>query len=136
MSFLKEFKEFAIKGNVMDLAIGVIIGAAFGKIVTSLVNDIVTPLIGLVTGKLDFSTFTVELNIGNGNSATLNIGQFITNVIDFLVIALVIFIFVKQLNRLKPKPVPAPVTTKDCPYCRTSIHIEATKCPNCTVDLK
>jgi large conductance mechanosensitive channel len=136
MSFFKEFKEFAMKGNVMDLAIGVIIGTAFGKIVSSLVNDIVTPLISLITGKLDLSTFTVELNLSEDISATLKIGQFITNVIDFLIIALVIFIFIKQLNRLKPKPAPAPVTTKDCPYCRTNIHIEATKCPNCTADLK
>ncbi len=136
MSFFKEFKEFAMKGNVMDLAIGVIIGAAFGKIVTSLVTDIVTPLIGLFTGKLDFSKRYVELYLGEGNSAILKYGNFITNVIDFLIIALVIFIFVRQINRLKPKPAPAPVTTKDCPYCRTSIHIEAIKCPNCTADLK
>ena len=136
MSFLKEFKEFAIKGNVMDLAIGVIIGAAFGKIVTSLVNDIVMPLISLITGQFDLSTFTVELKIGNVSPTTLKIGQFITNIIDFLIIALVIFIFVKQINRLKPKPAAVAATTRDCPYCRTSIHIEATRCPNCTSELK
>lgn len=145
MSFLKEFKEFAMKGNVMDLAIGVIIGAAFGKIVSSLVGDIVMPLISLVTGKLDFSELFLSLDgkpyaslqaAKDAKAATLNYGVFITNVIDFLIIAFVIFLFVKQLNRLKPKAAPAPVTTKDCPYCRSSIHLEATKCPNCTADLK
>ena len=149
MSFLKEFKEFAMKGNVMDLAIGVVIGAAFGKIVTSLVNDIVMPAITLITGKINFADLFIALDGKHYNSladakaaeippATINYGIFITNIIDFLIIALVIFIVIKQINRLKPKPKPvtAVVTTKDCPYCRTSIHIEATKCPNCTADLK
>lgn len=136
MGFFKEFKEFAVKGNVMDLAVGVIIGGAFGKIVTSLVNDMVMPLIGMVTGNLTFTDSLPLKTLEDGTKISLNYGAFITNVIDFLIIALVIFIFVKQINRLKPKPIPAPVTTKDCPFCRTSIHIEATKCPNCTADLK
>lgn len=147
MPFFKEFKEFALKGNVMDLAIGVVIGAAFGKIVTSLVNDIIMPLTTLITGNIDFVNRFIVLNPdGNpyteldaakaANRVTLNYGLFITNIIDFLIIALSIFIIVKQLNRFKRKPEPAPVTAKTCPYCQTSIHIDAVKCPNCTSDLK
>ena len=130
MSFFKEFKEFAVKGNVIDLAIGVVIGTAFGKIVTSLVQDIITPFITLITFDSDFKTLTLPL----GDKAVLNIGSFITSIIDFLIISFAIFIVVKQVNRFRPKPVPKPVTTKECPFCRTSIHIEATKCPNCTSD--
>jgi len=147
MSFLKEFKEFAMKGNVMDLAIGVVIGAAFGKIVTSLVNDVVMPLITLITGKIDFINLFISLDgkdyetlviAKEAGAPTLNYGQFITNIIDFLIIAFVIFVIVRQLNKFKRKPAaaPAPVTTKNCPYCHSSIHLEATKCPNCTSDLK
>lgn len=132
MSFWKEFKEFAMKGNVMDLAIGVVIGTAFGKIVTSLVTDIITPFITLITVKADFQTLKISL----GGKANLNIGSFLTSIIDFLIISFTIFIVVKQINRFKPKPVPKPVTTKECPFCRTSIHIEATRCSNCTSDLK
>lgn len=147
MSFFKEFKEFALKGNVMDLAIGVVIGAAFGKIVTSLVNDIIMPLTTLITGNIDFVNRFIVLNPDGkiytkltdakaANLITINYGQFATNIIDFLIIALSIFIIVKQLNRFKRKPEPAPVTAKTCPYCQTSIHIDAVKCPNCTSDLK
>jgi large conductance mechanosensitive channel len=137
MSFFKEFKEFAMKGNVMDLAIGVIIGGAFGKIVTSLVNDIITPIISLITGNINFKDLAIKLGSDrDGNELFLSYGQFITNIIDFLIIALVIFIFVKQLNRLRPKPVAAAPTTKECPHCRSTIHIEATRCPNCTSELK
>lgn len=145
MSFLKEFKEFAMKGNVMDLAIGVIIGTAFGKIVTSLVNDIIMPAITLVTGPVSFENLFLSLDGSDFDklasarekgALTLNYGLFITNIIDFLIIALTIFIVVKQLNRFKKKPVPVAASTKECPYCRTSIHIEATKCPSCTSDLK
>lgn len=146
MSFFKEFKEFAVKGNVIDLAVGVIIGGAFGKIVTSLVNDIVMPVITLVTGKLSFENLFIAFDGGSyatlkaaqdAGASTFNYGLFLTNVIDFLIIAFVIFLFVKQINRLKrkPEPVPAPATTKECPYCRTSIHIDATRCPNCTSEL-
>lgn len=147
MSFLKEFKEFAVKGNVLDLAIGVVIGSAFSKIVTSLVNDIIMPISTLISGKitgnieiknlvlgLDGFKF-MDLADGKAGESVLRIGLFITNIIDFLIIALSIFIVIKQINRLKPKPAPAPVTTKVCPYCRTSIHVEAAKCPNCTSDL-
>ncbi len=145
MSFLKEFKEFAVKGNVIDLAVGVIIGGAFGKIVTSLVNDIVMPLITLVTGDISYENLFIALDgktyenlaaAKDAGAATFNYGLFITNVIDFLIIAFVIFLFIKQINRLKKKPAPAPVTTKECPYCRTSIHKDATRCPNCTSELR
>ena len=147
MSFLKEFKAFAMKGNVLDLAIGVIIGGAFGKIVTSLVNDLIMPMITIITGKMDFENLFISLDGKHYNSlaeakaaeippATINYGLFITNVIDFLIIALVIFIVIRQINKLKPKPAPAPVTTKGCPYCYTNIHIDATRCPNCTSELK
>ena len=138
MSFYKEFKEFAVKGNAIDLAIGVIIGGAFGKIVTSLVNDLVMPLISLITGRLNFKDLTIPLGISplDDKEIIMNVGAFITNVIDFLIISLVIFVFVKQINRLKPKSAPSPITTRDCPHCRISIHVDATKCPNCTSDLK
>lgn len=144
MSILKEFKEFAMKGNVVDLATGVIIGGAFGKIVTSLVNDIIMPLISLATGKLDFSNLFISLDgshyatfeeAKNAGAATLNYGAFITNIIDFLIIAFSIFIIIKQLNRFKREPVPATPTTKSCPFCQSVIHIEAKRCPNCTSDI-
>jgi large conductance mechanosensitive channel len=134
MSFFKEFKEFAIKGNVVDLAVGVIIGGAFGKIVSSLVNDIVMPVLTLITGQGDYKNASIPLS-SKADAPILNYGLFISSVVDFLIIAFVIFLFVKQINRFKKKPAPAPVTTKECPYCRTSIHLEATKCPNCTSDL-
>ncbi|MGG1658134.1 large-conductance mechanosensitive channel protein MscL [Brevibacillus sp. NRS-1366] len=140
---LKEFKEFALKGNVMDLAVGVVIGAAFGKIVSSLVNDIITPLIGLLLGKVDFSSLFINLSgthyntIGEAkanSAATLNYGLFINSVIDFVIIAFSIFIVIKQLNRFKRKQevVKAPENTKECPHCITSIPIKATRCPHCT----
>ncbi|EJL40303.1 large-conductance mechanosensitive channel [Brevibacillus agri] len=140
---LKEFKEFALKGNVLDLAVGVVIGGAFGKIVTSLVNDIITPLIGLLLGKVDFTNLFIALNgvhyntlaeAKNGGAATLNYGLFLNSVIDFLIIAFSIFIVIKQLNRFKRKQevVKAPETTKECPHCITTIPIKATRCPHCT----
>ncbi|MGN7471134.1 large conductance mechanosensitive channel protein MscL [Brevibacillus sp. SAFN-007a] len=140
---LKEFKEFALKGNVLDLAIGVVIGGAFGKIVTSLVNDILTPLIGLLLGKVDFSNLFITLSGGDyntlaeakaGGAATLNYGLFLNTVIDFVIIAFSIFLVVKQLNRFKRKQAAekAPETTKECPYCITAIPIKATRCPHCT----
>lgn len=140
---LKEFKEFALKGNVMDLAVGVVIGAAFGKIVTSLVNDIITPLIGLLLGKVDFSNLFINLSGTHYNTideakknaaATLNYGLFLNSVIDFVIIAFSIFIVIKQLNRFKRKQevVKASDTTKECPHCITSIPVKATRCPNCT----
>jgi large conductance mechanosensitive channel len=138
-----EFKKFIARGNVLDLAIGVIIGAAFGKIVTSLVNDVFMPVIGLILGKVDFSGLFFSLNgqhydtLADAKKAaapTLNYGLFINTVIEFLIISFVIFLVVKQVNRLmKPKvEPPAPVTTKDCPQCCTSIPLAAKRCPNCT----
>ncbi len=139
-----EFKKFIMRGNVLDLAIGVIIGAAFGKIVTSLVNDIFMPLIGLALGKMDFSNFFVSLNGQNyptlaaakaAGAPTVNYGLFINTVIEFLIIAFVIFLIVKQVNRiLPPPPAPAP-STKDCPQCFTKIPLQAKRCPACTSTL-
>ena len=127
---LKEFREFAMRGNVMDLAIAVIIGGALGRIITSLVNDVLMPLIGLALGGVNFS----ELSIVVGD-AVVKWGAFAQSIIDFLLVAFVIFMLVRTLNRLKkPEPVVAPIT-KDCPYCFTTIPIHATRCPNCTSQL-
>jgi large conductance mechanosensitive channel len=148
MGMIKEFKEFAVKGNVMDMAVGIVIGAAFGTIVKSFVADVIMPPIGLLLGNVDFSNLFVVLKDGAGGAATfatladaqaagavtLNYGQFINTVISFLIVALAIFIVIKNINRLKreePAPVAEP-TTKDCPHCFTAISIKATKCPNCT----
>lgn len=142
----KEFKEFALKGNILDLAIGVVIGGAFGKIVTSLVNDIIMPLVGLLLGKVDFSNLFLPLGSGTYKTiadakaagvSTLNYGVFINNIIDFLIVAFSIFFVIKQLSRLTKKKeekiVEAEVaTTKLCKYCYTEIHKEATRCPHCT----
>ena len=145
---LKEFKEFAIKGNVIDLAVGVIIGAAFGKIVTSLVNDIVMPLLSPIVGNLDFSNFVFGMNgkfynkidaaaaVKADGIAMINYGVFLTNIINFLVVAFSIFLVIKQINRFKPKPVEAVPTTRACPYCKSTIHIEAVKCPFCASDVE
>lgn len=140
---LKEFKEFAVKGNVMDLAVGVVIGGAFGKIVTSFVNDIIMPLVGKLVGGMDFSNYFIALDgsehltlaaAKEAGAATLNYGVFIQNIVDFLIIAFAIFIAVKQINKMKKKEEPAPVvvTTKVCPFCKTEIPLEATRCPHCT----
>ena len=127
---LKEFREFAMRGNVMDLAIAVIIGGAFGKIITSLVNDVLMPLIGVALGGLNFSDLAITVG-----DAVVTWGAFVQSVIDFLIVAFVIFMLVRTMNRFKkPEPVAAP-TTKDCPYCFTSIPINATRCPNCTSQL-
>ncbi len=141
---LKEFKEFALKGSVFDLAVGIILGGAFGKIVTSFVNDVIMPPIGLLLGGVDFSSLFVNLSateyksLADAQAAgapTLNYGLFISTVIDFLIVAFVMFLIVKQYNRLKgPAPV-AEVTTKECPYCLTSIPLKATRCPHCTSQL-
>jgi large conductance mechanosensitive channel len=140
----KEFKEFIMRGNVLDLAVGIVIGAAFGKIVTSLVTDILLPPIGVVMGKVDFSNLFIDLS-GHGypsvaaakaaGAATINYGLFLNTLVDFLIVAFVIFLVVKQANRLKrPAPVAA-ATTKECPFCHTNIPIAATRCPNCTSQL-
>ena len=141
---LSEFKKFIMRGNVLDLAIGVIIGVAFGKIVTSLVNDVLMPVIGLAAGKMDFSNLFISLNgqhydtLADAKKAaapTLNYGVFINTMIEFLIIAFVIFLIVKQVNRFRrPEPVAA-VVTKDCPQCCTAIPLGAKRCPACTSTL-
>lgn len=140
-----EFKKFVMRGNVMDLAVGVIIGAAFGKIVTSLVDDVLMPVIGLAAGKMDFSNLFVSLNgqsyptVAAAKAAaapTLNYGLFINAVIQFLIVAFVIFLIVKQVNRMMPAPPPAAAPpTKDCPQCFTKIPLQAKRCPACTSTL-
>jgi large conductance mechanosensitive channel len=144
----KEFKEFALKGNVMDLAVGVIIGGAFGKLITSLVNDIIMPLIGLLLGKVDFSNLFLTLGDGvfktvaeakSAGVATLNYGLFLNTILDFVIIAFSIFLVIKQMNRLKPKkvePLVAAANSRECPYCFSEIHKEATRCPHCTSEIK
>ncbi|MCL4269933.1 MAG: large conductance mechanosensitive channel protein MscL [Anaerolineales bacterium] len=127
----KEFKEFVMRGNVLDLAVGVIIGGAFGKIVGSLVNDILMPLVGLLMGGVNFSELSVTVG-----SATIMWGLFLQTVVDFLIIAFVIFLIVKAANNMKKAPPPADPTTKECPHCFTTISIKATRCPNCTSELK
>ncbi|MBR6238247.1 MAG: large-conductance mechanosensitive channel protein MscL [Lachnospiraceae bacterium] len=133
-SFMKEFKEFISKGNVMDMAVGIIIGGAFTAIVTSLVNDVIMPIISLLTGGFDFSALCVVLGEGEG-AATLNYGAFIAAIINFLIIAIVIFCLIKSINKFKKKQEEAP-TTKDCPYCFEKINIKATKCPHCGSEVK
>lgn len=140
----KEFKEFVMRGNVLDLAVAVIIGAAFGRIVTSMVNDIVMPPIGLLTGKVDFSSLFIDLSGQNhptlaaakaAGAATINYGTFLNTIVDFLIVAFVIFLVVRQANKLKAQPAPAAPNTKDCGFCYTSIPLKATRCPNCTSQL-
>ena len=137
MGMLKEFKEFAMRGNVVDMAVGIIIGAAFGKIVTSLVNDVIMPPIGLLLGNVDFSNLAVTLRdkTAEADAVTLNYGLFINTVLDFLIVAFAIFMVIKQMNRLKKKEPEPEVTTKDCPHCFSSIPIQATRCPHCTSEL-
>jgi large conductance mechanosensitive channel len=141
---LREFKEFAMRGNVLDLAVGIIIGAAFGKIITSFVNDVLMPPIGLVMGKVDFSNLFVDLS-GQGyptlkaakdaGAATLNYGLFLNSIIDFLIVAFAIFILVRQINKLKRKEETAAPATKECPFCVANIPIKASRCPQCTSQL-
>ena len=143
---LKEFKEFAIKGNMIDLAVGVIIGGAFNAIVTALVNDIIMPVLSLFTGKLDFTNLFIALDGGDYSTlaeaqelgvATINYGSFITGIINFIIMAFVVFIIVRSINKVRRKEEPVkPVTVKNCPYCYTDIHIDASRCPNCTSELE
>lgn len=139
----KEFKQFALRGNVVDLAIGVIIGAAFGKIISSLVQDIIMPPLGLLLGKVDFTNLFVTLSgppvdsmemAKTVGAVTLNYGNFINTVVDFVIVAFVIFLVVRQMNKLH-KATPIPVTTKPCPRCKMNIDKEATRCPYCTSEL-
>ena len=141
---LKEFKEFVMRGNVLDLAVAVIIGGAFGKIITSFVNDVLMPPIGLLLGGVDFADLFISLDgqtyeslaaAQEAGAATVNYGVFLNTVIDFVIVAFVIFLVVKAANRMKkPEPVAAP-TTKECPHCFTTISMKATRCPNCTSQL-
>ena len=140
-----EFKEFIMRGNVIDLAIGVVIGAAFGKIVTSFVEDVLMPPIGLLLGGADFSNLFINLSgkaypsiaaAKAAGAATLNYGIFLNNIINFLIIAFAIFLLIKQINRMqRPAPAAAP-TAKDCPYCLSAVPLKATKCAHCTAELK
>lgn len=140
----KEFKEFAIKGNMIDMAVGIIIGAAFGGVVTSLVKDVIMPPIGLLLGKVDFSGLFINMSgtaypslkaAQDAGAATLNYGLFINTMINFLIVAFAVFILVKQVNRLKKAPAPAAPNTKDCPQCLSKIPLNAKKCAFCTSQL-
>ena len=142
---LKEFKEFAMRGNVLDMAVGIIIGAAFGKIITSFVGDILMPPLGLLLGKVDFSNLFISLSgqypsVAAAKAAgapTLNYGMFLNTVLDFLIVAFAVFLLIRQVNRFMPKPAPpAPAATKDCPYCLSVVPLKATRCLHCTSDLK
>jgi large conductance mechanosensitive channel len=137
----KEFKEFAVKGNVIDMAVGIIIGAAFGKIVNSFVNDVIMPPIGLLLGSVDFSNLFVNLSgkpyetvsaAKAAGAATINYGLFLNSVIDFIIVAFAIFLMIRQVNRLKRQPEPS---TKSCPRCFSKIAVNATRCPHCTSEL-
>ncbi len=141
----KEFREFAARGNVMDLAVGVIIGAAFGQIVTSLVSDMIMPPIGMVIGGLDFSNLFITLNGGSypslaaaqaAGAPTINYGRFANTVLQFLIVAFVIFLLVRSINRLKAAPVPPTDDSRDCPYCVSRISRKATRCPQCTSEVR
>ncbi len=147
---LKEFKAFAMRGNVLDLAVGIIIGGAFGTIVKSLVEDVIMPPIGLALGNVDFTNLFVVLKEGAkaagpyetltaakaAGAVTINYGVFINAIIAFLIVAFAVFLIVRAANRLQPVEATAAPTTKDCPYCRTPIPLAATRCPNCTSDLR
>ena len=146
-NFVKEFKEFALRGNVIDLAIGIIIGGAFGKIITSFVSDIIMPPVGLLLGGVSFADLFWALDGGtyasltaakDAGAPTLNYGMFISTIIDFIILAFVIFLIVRWFNNLKKKPEAAPAepTTKECNYCFTTISIKATRCPHCTSEIK
>jgi large conductance mechanosensitive channel len=141
---LKEFKDFAMRGNVLDMAIGVIIGGAFGKIVSSLVSDVLMPPIGLLMGKVDFSSLFINLSgtpqpsltaAKAAGAPTINYGVFLQATFDFIIIAFVIFMLVEQVNRLKKEPTAGPPTTKDCPQCLSTIPIKATRCAHCTSNM-
>ena len=140
----KEFKEFVMRGNVMDLAIGIIIGAAFGKIVTSFVSDVLMPPIGLLLGKVDFTNLFINLSgthfdtlkaAKDAGAATINYGVFLGTILDFLIVGFVIFLVIKQINRLK-RPAEDSPATRDCQFCLSSIPVKASRCPHCTSELK
>lgn len=142
----KEFKKFALRGNMMDLAVGVIIGGAFNSLVSSLVNDIIMPILSLFTGKLDFTNWFIALDGGKYETlaaaqeagvATVNFGTFLSGILNFIIMAFVVFLIVKGMNSLKREETPAPAapTTKKCPHCMSEIDIHATRCPHCTSEL-
>ena len=142
---LKEFKEFAMRGNVLDMAVGIIVGAAFGQIVNSFVQDVMMPPIGRLFGHVDFSNLFVTLTGQHydtvaaakaAGAATLNYGMFLNTIINFVIVAFAVFLLVRQVNRLMPKPAPAAPTTRDCPYCLSAVPMKATKCAHCTSDLR
>lgn len=144
---LKEFKEFAMRGNVLDMAVGIIIGASFGRIVSSVVNDIIMPPIGLVLGHVDFSNLFINLSgtqyasladAKKAGAAVIAYGTFLNTVLDFLIVAFVVFLLIKQVNRMmKPKAAPPPPPSKQCPYCLSEgVAMLATRCPHCTAELK
>ena len=140
MGMVKEFRDFAVRGNVVDMAVGIIIGGAFGKIVSSLVKDILMPPIGMLMGRVDFAQLAITLKekTDTTEAVTIGYGVFVSTVIDFVLVAFAIFVVIKQMNRLKRReaaPAPAAPTTKECPRCFTAIPIRATRCPNCTSDL-
>ena len=147
MAMLKEFREFAMRGNVVDMAVGIIIGAAFGKIVASLVADVIMPPISILLGNVDFTEWFITLSDGSyetlaaaqeAGAATLNVGLFINAIVNFVIIAFAVFLLIRAINQLKRKeeaaPAPAP-TTKDCPYCLSAVPLKATRCGHCTSDL-
>jgi large conductance mechanosensitive channel len=138
---LKEFRDFALRGNMLDMAVGIIIGAAFGRVISSLVTDILMPPIGLLTGKADFSSKFISLTgkayatlaeAKAAGAATINYGVFFNTVFDLLIVAFAVFLLIRQVNRLKGEEKPPVVTTKDCPFCLTPVALKATRCPHCT----
>jgi large conductance mechanosensitive channel len=137
MSVAKEFKEFAMRGNVVDMAIGIVIGGAFGKIVSSMVSDVIMPPIGLILGNVDFSKLSIVLRekSATAEAVTIKYGLFVNTLLDFVIVAFAIFMVIKQMNRLKKKEAPADPTTKDCPRCFTTIALQASRCPNCTSEI-
>ena len=144
MSLAEDFKKFAMRGNVMDMAVGVIIGGAFGKIVTSVVNDIVMPPVGMLLGNVDFSNLFISLNgkeyatldaAKKAGAPVLAFGSFLNTVIDFLILAFIIFMMIRQINKLTPEPAPKP-EPRVCPYCKSEIADDATRCPHCTSHLE
>ena len=142
---IKEFKEFIMRGNVLDMAVGIIIGGAFGKIVSSFVNDILMPPLGLLMGKINFADLFINLSgksyptVAAAKAAgapTINYGLFINSIIDFLIVAFAIYLMIVQVNRLKKKPEEAPPATKECPFCISAIPIKAVRCPHCTSNIE
>jgi large conductance mechanosensitive channel len=145
MGFISEFKEFVVKGNVMDMAVGIIIGAAFGSIVNSLVKDVLMPPIGMITGGINFAdlfyaldgkTYATLAEAQAAAAPTINYGLFINSIISFIIVALAIFVLIRKVNALKKQPAPPEPNTKNCPFCMESIPLAAVKCSHCTSDLK